>query len=1090
MSLSFKSYLSFLLIIIIFSSTISLNVLSDESIIILDIQDLPFKQELIIPIDTSLNEAKYQPIDIRIKFDNECWAINETIHSVRIAYDDGLELIEIESQIYDLNRIGDNYIDSCGIVFLIPNEVNGNEIYYVFYSDSETSSPEYEKHLSVEDTHYFYEPISGQIIDFDYYQIIEDGYIIYGICQEGELLGNGMSNAVIKLKPNSIEFETVNAEQIASFSMTYSINPIGEDTGSQWAVDVKKSVIVEGNIMVRLRIEGYSPDNELKSDNIYTYYYRPTSTKSLNVNVNHEILKTINIEGDKEREGTYASLSTIKARSATIEKMNIGEILPYIHFYSEDERIKEYSIPIDPNSDPAEWILSSKDDDDLGSKAWMCMDDGETGKTHGLIFESNTGFIDGINDGIQVKSSVHQHVKLPGLEADSGDLFAVRNAYEDNQHNLVIQEDTNLIFNVEFITFQMGGYESIALESELYKILIEDRPIYRGNVSEDKEEEKERYSLTAYLHDAQSFPMGSMLSAALGKNISYITIELYKDNKLASSGSAGKLPIGNLDLDLGDTNLIQKIKLIFNIFDWRNISLFKKLRFPDLDEGKYLIKIYKENPFLREERQYIGFSIVDLNQDTSVHIYCKSQGLAEISIFDSNDIGIKNVRFILKSDDIIISSNISDDNGFVILYAPSYKNNPYTLNVIYDGFLIKSEEIIFGLTNRIKPYRETFSISLYTLNVKVKDKLGLPPAVSINPVLTSNKMVEQNNINAEEIGDGEFIIDRLYPEEYTLKMSYKSFEIEQIIKINNNKNIEIEFPAKFNIHLTCMNSFGGLLGDGKVILDREGKKISEDIKINGLAEINVPPGSYLLSIDLDNNEIAKQNIEIKGDKNVNIITSEKSLLHTILSYIGIIIVLLSIGLIIWKKNINIGLKIFTIGIIILAIVQPWWILYGDNGSISTSTSTYLVPSKIITITITGSIFGGEISQVPEEFTMILELLVLILILSIILIISQIFVKNKFRKINLILLILSSILLFISIFLFYIAMSEVTKVGVGSFTGVGDLSISIPGLQENVIINCSWGFGIGIYLILISLISNIVLNFKKIFKKFLLKILNR
>ena len=79
---------------------------------------------------------------------------------------------------------------------------------------------------------------------------------------------------------------------------------------------------------------------------------------------------------------------------------------------------------------------------------------------------------------------------------------------------------------IEFITFQKGGYESIALESELYKILIEDRPIYRGNVSEDEEEEKERYSLTAYLRNAQSFPMGSMLSAALGKNISYITIEL------------------------------------------------------------------------------------------------------------------------------------------------------------------------------------------------------------------------------------------------------------------------------------------------------------------------------------------------------------------------------------------------------------------------------------------------------------------------------------------------------------------------------------------------------------------------------------
>jgi hypothetical protein len=191
---------------------------------------------------------------------------------------------------------------------------------------------------------------------------------------------------------------------------------------------------------------------------------------------------------------------------------------------------------------------------------------------------------------------------------------------------------------------------------------------------------------------------------------------------------------------------------------------------------------------------------------------------------------------------------------------------------------------------------------------------------------------------------------------------------------------------------------------------------------------------------------------------------------------------------IWKKNIKVGLKIFTIGIIILAIFQPWWILNGNDESTYTSTSTYLVPSKIITTTSTQSIFGGEISLVPDEFTMVLELITLILFLTIILIISQIFIMNKFRKINLILLILSTIFLLFSIILFYIAMSEVTNVGVGSFSGLGELSVSVPGLQDNVIINCEWGFGIGIYLIFISILSNIVLNFKKLFKIFRIKFL--
>ena len=43
-----------------------------------------FRQEIKLNIDTSQENAKYQPIDIRIEFDNPCWAINETVHSMRI----------------------------------------------------------------------------------------------------------------------------------------------------------------------------------------------------------------------------------------------------------------------------------------------------------------------------------------------------------------------------------------------------------------------------------------------------------------------------------------------------------------------------------------------------------------------------------------------------------------------------------------------------------------------------------------------------------------------------------------------------------------------------------------------------------------------------------------------------------------------------------------------------------------------------------------------------------------------------------------------------------------------------------------------
>ena len=1091
-----KSALKRLLLCLILSmlvlTSFNINAVSYENIISTDIENLSFKQELTIPIDTNLEEAKFQPIDMRVDFDSPCWAKNETIHSVRVAYGDGSDLTEIDSQIYDLESSdGSSNIKACSLVFLIPKEATGEDTYYVLYSDSETAPPDYEDHLSVKDTHYFYEPISGQIIDFDYYQIIEGEYIIYGISQQGELLGSGMSNAVIKLKPNSTDFETVHAEQVAAFSMSYSIEPSGENTGTQWATDVSKQIIVDGNLMIRLRIEGSATEGEIKTDDIYTYYYSPTSTKSLNVNVNHEVLKTRDIKGDKEREGSYASLSTIKARSATIEKMNIGEILPNIHFHAEDESIREYSMPTDPEADPAEWILSATDDDDLGSKAWLCMDDPSTGQAHALIFESSTGFLEGEDDGIQVKSSVHQHVNLPGLEADSGDLFAIRNAYEGGKHNTVLPEGMNVNFNIEFITFQKGGYEAVDAESEIYQKLVGDRPIYRGNVSDEPEEEKKRYALTAYLHHARSFPMGSLLSAGLGRNISYISAELFKDDSLASSGSTGRVSMGDLNLDFDNTTLVQKIKLALGLFDWKNFSFFKKIRFPDLEVGRYLIKVYRENPRFGSERQYIGFAIVDLSEETSVDVYCKSEGTAELSISDQDEEGIENVKFLLLYDEMIVSSEVSGKNGSVVLKAPCYRKSPYTLQVIYQGFLVEEKEISFGLKTSLISYKDAFFTSLSQLKLKVKDTLGLAPAVDVSPMLTSSQMIDQITISAENQGNGEYLFTDLYSGDYILKMSYKSFILEEKVKISNDKTLDLEFPAEFTVDLNCMNSYGALIAEGEISLDREGRGPSARIKTSGVAEVSVPPGIYEMKITADNEEIARQDIEIKGNKMIDIVTSQGSFLHTVVMYLGALLAVFSIALIVWKRNTFVGMKLLAIALIVIALVSPWWILTGNDGTTSTVTSTLLVPSEIITLTSSNSIFGGEISSVPPEFTMVLELLVMLLVIDCLFVLVGIFIgifmKDKFRKISTILSVVGIVLLLVSILLFYVAMSEVTNVGVGSFSGGGNLAISVPGLQENSNIDCNWGPGSGLYLSMLALVSVAALSLLKIVRKMVEKL---
>ena len=200
-------------------TSILMVLLTFSSFNLIRAEDLPFSQEIRLPIDTSLPEAKLQPIDIKVEFKHPCWARGEKNNSVRVFCEGNLGAREIESQIYDLEFSDENHISSCRLVFLIPKYANGEERYIIKYSDSKVEPANYEDHVDVEDTHYYYEPIPGQKIDFDYFKIIEDDkYIVYGVMQAGVLLDTKTCHTIIKLKPNSTEFETVNADQFASFA--------------------------------------------------------------------------------------------------------------------------------------------------------------------------------------------------------------------------------------------------------------------------------------------------------------------------------------------------------------------------------------------------------------------------------------------------------------------------------------------------------------------------------------------------------------------------------------------------------------------------------------------------------------------------------------------------------------------------------------------------------------------------------------------------------------------------------------------------------------------------------------------------------
>ena len=180
-----------------------------------------YRLQIEIPFDTSETIAKYQPIDTLIKFNNRCWAKNELEHSIRVIFQYKDQFIELESQIYNLDFLDNQKIRSCSIVFLIPQEANGNELYYVYYDESEKSSPNYVDHVDIEESYYRYEPISGYPLTSQYYKIFDDGYIPYAISLEGELMGYYTSQHVTKLKDQTTEVLPKNGELFAAFNFEY-----------------------------------------------------------------------------------------------------------------------------------------------------------------------------------------------------------------------------------------------------------------------------------------------------------------------------------------------------------------------------------------------------------------------------------------------------------------------------------------------------------------------------------------------------------------------------------------------------------------------------------------------------------------------------------------------------------------------------------------------------------------------------------------------------------------------------------------------------------------------------------------------------
>ena len=1067
--------------ILIFSSLLIFVPISSPTS---DLENWSFKQEIPVPIDTSQENAKYQPIDIRIEFDNPCWAKNETRHSVRVAFKDNSGFNEIESQIYDLNFTDDEHIKACSLVFLIPEEANGKEEYYVFYDDNEKPLAEYTDRVTVEESHFYYEPISGQVMNWDYYKVMQDEYCVYGICQKGSLLGEGVSQMVIKQKNNKKEFMTTNWDQLAGFEFLYSYkngdNP--ENMGTADATSVSTEILVDGNLMVMVGITGKSPQEDLESTNIYRYYYCPTDDKRLSIQVKHRALKECEVIGREDIDGVYASLVTAKSRSATIEKMNTGDILPKIHFHGEDGTIGEYDCPSNPSSPEHDWILSIKDDCDLGKSSWVSTDEGESGKGHGLIFGSNENIVENEEDGLQITAFSKEHVNIPGLEADYAAIYIGRNSYEmGGTHNKVIEEGFTAEFDVEFFTSENNSYKSIIDEAEIYQELVKQRPLYGANVTREKVE-KGKYNLTVYTHFSPS--IASWIAINFEKPLPLTSVELYKGEDLLSSGTAARLHLKKTPEIEENMSIFETLKELLTSIDWKkNIQNFfmKRITFRGLSPGKYLIKVYRERG---NESSYVGVKTIELKEEMNennitTHIWCGLEGSLSLSVIDQNGKDVENAQAcIFMDENITIAKNFTNQNGETIIKVPC-SLMAYQVKVFYTGFLIYDEKIRLLKPSFLSPKKiSPINIELFDFNLVIRDKLGLPPGVDLRPTLTSDEMERTTVISAQQLSLGKYVFTDLYAANYTLNLKYKSFVMEERIGVSDYREVAAIFPAEFELNIDVLNSRGETLENADVSLSREGEIIDGKAK-EGTASFLVPPGAYTTTINLDGKRIGNQEIDVKGEKNVEFLTDKEPIFPLIITFMGMTVAAVGALFLWFKKDFVMFTKILAISLIIVAIISPWWALSGEKGSVETSTKTYLVPPKLVTLTSTEDVLGGNVASVPEEFTQVMGLIPMILSIGAVFLFLSILFK---KKISMALSLVAIILLIIGIIIFSYGMSALAEVGIGSFYGNGILSVSIPGTGENVDVSCNWGAAVGFYLSIAALAIVIIPLILAIFKR--------
>jgi hypothetical protein len=981
---------------------------------------------------------------------------------------------ELESQIYGLTHSDTEHIASCNLVFLIPPDSDGTERYYVYYDETQTPAPAYPDHVSIAESSYFYEPIPGYSVRSHFYEMIQNGSIVYTVAQDGTYLWYTTAQFVTKLSVGVTEQTLQNAQTAASFEFAYYYGDKMWQYNSTSQQLVSKDILCDGNLMVSCQIVSRSTGGELQTTAVYKYFYCPTLATRIHAHVIHEALRDCQVYPGTNTDGTYAGMQCGVMKSQSIRELNFGKLYPYIHVSSEHNIIEEYRVDLNPEynqENPVTWLLQTSDDVDLGEKSWTSFDEGSTGAVHALVFASPSVLKAGVGerDGIQVKAYESDYPHLPGLTYTIAGFQFTRNTYEQNVSgkDTVIPRGFTAEFDAEFFSSPIGGYPIVEQETDLFQALTKMAPPSEPGNQPGGNETSNRFGLTVYVHGALSLPLGSALSALTGRSFPYLSVEVCQDGTVVSSGTASRIPLRSVLLS-NSSSLRERLSAVFRMFDFRNGSLWKKIGFEGLLPGRYLVKVFRENPGVGEVRRFLGYAIVDLSQDISVHVWCHPQGSCRVTVVDQEGDGISGAQVQLLSQGMVLSQNVTDASGSALLAAPCSGRDRYALRVIYNGFEVVNDSLVLRLSHAIFPLRLSYEFDRFTWTLHLVDLWGLPPGVNVRPRLTSTQMVTPLELAGQEQGNGAFVFSDLISASYQLTASYKSFVVEQDVRIPTGDSV-VEFPAQFPVSFRVLDSHGISISGVTVQFQRGGR--TKEITGNGSRTVlTIPPGVYQVSVrSADGTVIGQRMLDVVGDRSLDFFTTQNPVFPWFLIIFCIILVLIGGSLSFLKKDVVYVSLFLVVGIGVATLAFPWWSLQGSSAGVQASSQLYLIPLNLVSMTTTSLVIAGELSYFPEVFMTVMAVVVWLMILSWCGVGVWFGLRRVVRRRWLMagVEVVACSLLIVSLAMFTVAMSAFTEVGVGSLLGQGTLDVAVQGQGGVVPVLCHWGPGVGFWLCIVS-----------------------